>query len=48
MDITIVTNSQSHQGTLELLREFNFPITNKKNWGRYGKNKRDSKEFKKN
>ena len=31
MDITIVTNSQSHQGTLELLREFNFPITNKKN-----------------
>ena len=38
MDITIVTTSKTKEGTLELLKEFNFPITNKKNWGYYGKN----------
>ena len=31
MDITIVTTSKTKEGTLELLKEFNFPITNKKN-----------------
>ena len=33
LDITIVTSSKSKEGTLELLREFNFPLINKKNWG---------------
>ncbi len=36
LDITIVTTSKSKEGTLELLKEFNFPINNKKNWGKYG------------
>ena len=31
LDITIVTTSNSKNGTLELLKEFNFPITDKKN-----------------
>jgi large subunit ribosomal protein L5 len=31
LDITIVTTSKSREGTLELLKEFNFPINNKKN-----------------
>ena len=31
LDITIVTNSKSRIGTLELLKEFNFPLNNKKN-----------------
>ncbi len=32
MDITLVTNNFSKEGTLELLKEFNFPLTtNKKN-----------------
>ena len=31
LDITIVTSSKNKEGTLELLKEFNFPITNKKN-----------------
>jgi len=34
MDITIVTNKNSKTSTLELLKEFNFPLINKKNnWG---------------
>ena len=36
LDITIVTKSNSKEGTLELLKEFNFPLDNKKNWGKYG------------
>ena len=36
LDITIVTTSKSREGTLELLKEFNFPLNNKKNWGRNG------------
>ncbi len=36
LDITIVTTSDTKKGTLELLKEFNFPIDNKKNWGKYG------------
>tara|TARA_B100000886_G_C20398168_1_gene481351 strand:- start:861 stop:1412 length:552 start_codon:yes stop_codon:yes gene_type:complete len=31
MDITIVTTSKNKQGTLELLKEFNFPLNQKKN-----------------
>ena len=31
LDITIVTYSKSKQGTLELLKEFNFPLNEKKN-----------------
>ena len=31
LDITMVTSSKSKKGTLELLKEFNFPITDKKN-----------------
>ncbi len=31
LDITIVTESKSKIGTLELLKEFNFPINEKKN-----------------
>ena len=33
LDITIVTSSNSKQGTLELLKEFNFPLNDKKIWG---------------
>ena len=33
LDITIVTNSNNKQGTLEMLKEFNFPLNDKKNWG---------------
>ena len=36
LDITIVTTSNNKQGTLELLKEFNFPLNSKKNWGKYG------------
>ena len=36
LDITIVTSSNTKKGTLELLKEFNFPIDNKKNWGKHG------------
>ena len=31
LDITMVTSSKSKKGTLELLKEFNFPINEKKN-----------------
>ena len=31
LDITIVTNSKNKQGTQELLKELNFPLTDKKN-----------------
>ena len=48
VDITIVTTSKSKNGTLELLKEFNFPITNNKNWGSNGKKKRDTKKLQKN
>ena len=33
LDITIVTSSKNKTGTIELLKEFNFPLNNKKNWG---------------
>ena len=38
LDVTIVTTSKNKTGTIELLREFNFPLNDKKNWGYYGKN----------
>ena len=44
LDITIVTTSSNKEGTLELLKEFNFPLTNKKNWGFHGKKKFNRKE----
>ena len=31
LDITLVTSSKNKEGTLELLKEFNFPINEKKN-----------------
>ena len=31
LDITIVTKSKNKEGTLELLKEFNFPLNSKKN-----------------
>ena len=31
LDITIVTKSKNKQGTLEMLKEFNFPLNDKKN-----------------
>ena len=31
LDVTIVTSSVNKQGTLELLKEFNFPLNEKKN-----------------
>ena len=48
LDITIVTSSRNKEGTIELLKEFNFPLIGKKNWGKNGKNKRDTEKFKKN
>ena len=36
LDITIVTKSKSKLETTELLKEFNFPLINKKNWGKNG------------
>ncbi len=44
LDITIVTTSKNKEGTLELLKEFNFPLNIKQNWGNYGKKKRDRKK----
>ena len=48
LDITIVTTSSNKEGTFELLKEFNFPINNKKNWGNYGKNERNTKKLEEN
>ena len=31
LDVTIVTSSKSKEGTLQLLKEFNFPIIERKN-----------------
>ena len=31
LDITVVTTSKSTEGTLEMLKEFNFPLNDKKN-----------------
>ena len=39
LDISLVTSNNSKEGTLELLKEFNFPIINNKknNWGNMAK-----------
>ncbi len=37
LDITIVTTSKTKEGALELLKEFNFPLNSKKNWGNMAK-----------
>ena len=34
IDITIVTSSKNKEGTIELLKEFNFPLNQKTNWGK--------------
>ena len=47
IDITIVTISKSREGTIALLKELNFPINQKQNWGIYGKKKCDRKKLKK-
>ena len=47
LDITIVTSSKDKKGTLELLKELNFPISDKKNWGGdNGEEKCNTKKFK--
>ena len=49
LDITIVTSSKNKQGTLELLKEFNFPFKMKrKTKEENGKNKCNTKKFKEN
>ena len=48
IDITLVTISKSREGTIELLKELNFPIIQKQNWGIYGKKECSRKKFKKN
>ena len=45
IDITLVTSTNSKESTLELLKEFNFPLNNK-NWGIYGKKECNRKKFK--
>ena len=37
LDVTIVTSSKNKTGTIELLKEFNFPLNDKKNWGQMAK-----------
>ena len=46
LDITIVTSSTNKEGTLELLKEFNFPLNNKKNWGKMAKTSAIQKNLK--
>ena len=46
LDITIVTTSVTKEGTLELLKEFNFPIIKKKNWGKMAKTSAIQKNLK--
>ena len=47
MDITLVTSSKSKEATLELLKEFNFPIKTKKtNWGKMAKTSAIQKNLK--
>ena len=37
LDVTIVTSSKNKTGTIELLKEFNFPLNDKQNWGQMAK-----------
>ena len=46
LDITIVTSSKSKDGTLELLKSFNFPLNKQKNWGKMAKTSAVQKNLK--
>ena len=47
LDVTIVTTSKTSKATVELLKEFNFPlITNKQNWGNMAKTSAIQKNLK--
>ncbi len=46
LDITIVTSSKNKTATIELLKEFNFPINEKKNWGLMAKTSAIQKNLK--
>jgi len=46
LDVTIVTTSKTKEGTLELLKGFNFPLNNKKNWGKMAKTSAIQKNLK--
>ena len=46
LDVTIVTTSKNKDATIELLKEFNFPINNKKNWGYMAKTSAIQKNLK--
>ena len=46
LDVTIVTSSNNKTATIELLKEFNFPIKNKKNWGYMAKKSAIQKNLK--
>ena len=45
LDITIVTTSNTKEGTVELLSEFNFPIKQKKDWGKRWQNQAQYKKI---
>ena len=46
LDVTIVTSSKNKTGTIELLKEFNFPLNDKKNWGQMAKTSAIQKNLK--
>ena len=46
LDVTIVTSSKNKIGTIELLKEFNFPLNDKKNWGQMAKTSAIQKNLK--
>ena len=46
LDVTIVTSSKNKTGTVELLKEFNFPLNDKKNWGQMAKTSAIQKNLK--
>ena len=46
LDITIVTSSKNKNSTIELLKEFNFPLIEKKNWGYMAKTSAIQKNLK--
>ena len=46
LDVTIVTSSKNKTGTIELLKEFNFPLNDKQNWGQMAKTSAIQKNLK--
>ena len=46
LDVTIVTSSKNKTGTIELLKEFNFPLNDKQNWGQMAKKSAIQKNLK--